>query len=168
MSVDWSKTYKGALRGKRGKYNSYAEMLQEQHSKMEEIKKANDDFKRIEPVLRKSLLDHMVNRLPIRVVRPIQYFTEEVQKSETGANFTTGMAVIPGGTELTFLRIDKTMGQWIFKSQDGKEYEIYDTPLVMIPGGAGQPSRQVVNSGFYGLLCNTHIYQTVAQAVGDE
>lgn len=165
MSIDWSKTYKGALRGSRGKFGSYAEMLQHQQARREEIKKSQEAFKAIEPMLKEMLLDHMVNRKTIRVLAPIKYYTEKMNKSDTGASFSNDLDVIPAGTELVFQRLDKTMGQWIFKSTTSeKEYEIYDTPTVTLPGGPyGQYT--VANPGFYGLLTATSIYQTVTEAL---
>lgn len=168
MSIDWSKTYKGAMRGSRGKFGSYAEMLQVQHAKSEEVKKSQEAFRQLEPLLRKSLLDHMVHHRPITVVAPFQYITEELHKSEWGsASFNLVNKDVPVGTQLTFSHWDKTMGQWIFKSQSGDEIEIYDTPQVQVPGGIGG-TRMVPNPGFYGLLTRTNIYQTVTQALESE
>lgn len=171
MSIDWSKTYKGAMRGSRGKFGSYAEMLSAANERQEEIKKSQEAFRKIEPLLKKSLMNHMVNRLPIRVTGQFEYFTESLAKSESGVPSNQGFqivkAIIPIGTELTFSHIDKTMGQWIFKSQTGQEFEIYDSPSVQLPGGPAGSTVQI-NPGYYGLLTRTHIYQALVDAVGEE
>lgn len=167
MSIDWSKSYKGAMRGTRGKFGSYAEMLQDQHQKQEEVKKGQEAYRKLEPLLRKSLLEHMTSRSPLRVTGHFEYYTEELVKSSDGSgSFRIAKAVIPMGTELTYSHWDKTMGQWVFKSQDGAEYEIFDTPQVQLPGGVGG-SSMVPNPGFYGLLTRTHIYQALVQATAE-
>lgn len=160
--LNWDKTYKTPLRGSRGKYGSYKEMLQSVHSKEETAKKERAAFTQLEPHLRKGLLDHMLNRTPFTVLAPIHYIAEFLGKS---GGFDTGTKVIPTGTELTYLHHDKTLGQWIFKGQDGAEYEIYTDPVVLVPDRFGP--RQMMNSGFYGLLTATSIYQEVVESLAE-
>ena len=160
--LDWNAMYKGSLRGSRGKYGSYRELMEKKAAQVEEFKKAAEHQQMIEPHLKKGLLDYMVNRKPIKVLAPIQYYTESfMQKS-----FETTLKTVPVGTELVFSHIDKTMGQWIFKSSTGEEVDIYDTPIVTIPG-ANRSSMQVKNPGFFGLLYNTNIFQEIMEEVNN-
>lgn len=137
----------------------------------ETLRKAEEHKSRraeIEPILRQNLLKHMVSRLPITVMVPIQNPTESiggVSKSEdddgfygnrrTGpskeVSFEEVMETIPVGVELIFKAWDKQLSQWIFKGSNGQEYAIYDKNVIMFKGGA------IENPGLYGLLFNSSI-----------
>ncbi len=163
--LDWNATYKGALRGKRGKYGSYKELMQKNHAEDAERKRQQEVFKKIEPFLRKSLLDRMANRKPIIVKAPLEYYFEEFIKGGLhGVKVSKG--TIPTGTELTFHQWDKSMGQWIFKSQDGTEYEIYDQEVLTLPG-PNNTQHQTPNLGFWGLLTRTDIYTNLMEALNE-
>lgn len=165
--IDWNLNPK-ALSGNRGKYNSYAEMMQIKQQQADALEKSKERFKTLEPILKKSLLDHMVQRKVIKVLAPITYHTDHLEKSENSASFGIREALIPAGTELIYQSMCKTMGTWLFKSiLDGKEYEIYQSQVLALPGGAsGQYTVQ--NPAFYGLLLSTNIYKEVMEAIGEE
>lgn len=158
--IDWEAMYKQPMRGKRGGYASRKEQLQKAFSQMREHEAAQERFKVMEPLLKKSLLDHMVSRKPIQVIRPLVYFSEDLQKSgpESLGRFEVTRKVVEPGSTLVFQRIDKQLGQWIFKSSTGEEVEIYDSPTIQI-----SPDHVVQNPGFWGLLTNTHLYDQVVK-----
>lgn len=163
--VDWSMTYKGALRGNRGKYGSFGEMLKKAQEQREVNEQKQELFKALEPELRKALLDKMVGKEVILVLQPFNNIAEQLVKSSYGMGYQTVEEQIPAGTKLIYQKWDKTMGQWIFKAQtdgvgEGPEIAIYDKPLIVVENGPAGP-QQRVNSAFYGLLTNTNIFQEV-------
>jgi len=165
--VNWNKHYRGAIRGHRPG-GTWKEKMAKAHQREESAEQAKAHFQTIEPALRKSLLDHMVNHKPITVLAPIKNVGDVLTKSH---GYQTGVQEIPVGTVLTFDVTDKTMGQWIFKSVDAKgnedEVAIYNSPVVLVPGPQGT-QQQVPNGGFWGLLTSTSIYKTVVDALNAE
>jgi hypothetical protein len=161
--VDWDSLYKSPMRGKRGKYNSAKELFQRGRETMLNQEEAARQMQVIEPFLRKALLEHMVARKPITVIRPFAYLTEVFEKSQSETDmgrFREVAKEIPAGTKLTFQRIDQTLKQWIFKSQTGEDIEIFDAPMVMVGHGVQR------NPGWYGLLHNTNIFEEVRALLG--
>src|SRR4051812_16949945 len=84
--IDWESNYKSPMRGKvtnRGAgYTSRKEQVKNAYQQLQKAEKEHEEFKRIEPLLKSSLLEHMVKRLPIVVEGPLYYFAEELKKSE--------------------------------------------------------------------------------------
>lgn len=130
--------------------------------------------KEVEPLLKNFLLDHMLNRKPIRVLQAIRNPTEVVsgglnksqtddddgfyntspsmsQEASANVSFVEAMETIPAGIDLIFKGLDKQMGQWLFKGSNGKEYAIYDKPMVLFQ------KQAIENPGFYGLLFQTNL-----------
>ncbi len=183
--LDWNSLFHGENHGKnRGKYGSYKEMMNTREAAAATAQASAAQFKQLEPLLKKALFEHLMNRTPITVLAPITYFTDSLSKSEDEetdddkfyntkkrneslGSFDTVPAVIPVGTELTFSRRDGTFNQWIFKGNDGKDYEIYETPVVAIPGRGGA-SQQIQNPAFYGLLLSTSIYTGVMDELNEK
>ena len=154
--IDWDNMYKGALRGKRGKYGSYSEMMKSAREKEQKLEQNRAAVQKLGPELKKSLLYHMVNRLPIIVTAPFSYVTESFAKS----SFETVQKTVPSGSELVYSRTDNTLGQFIFtNTTNGSEVEIYMTPTIVVPGAFGP--QQMRNPGLHGLLFNTNIYQNL-------
>jgi hypothetical protein len=167
-NINWGAQYKQPMRGKLGgKYASRKEQLQKSYAQVEELQKKAETFKKMEPLLKQSLLDHMVNRKPIRVIQPLAYFTEELIKSENSTTslgtFSVVKKVVNPGTELVFVKSDENLGQWLFKASTGEEVEIYSTPTISL-----SPDHVVQNPGFWGLLTNTHLYRDMLNLLGDE
>ena len=163
--IDWDRTYKGAIRGSRGKYGSYQELLQKAQEQREANEQKQKAFKQLEPKLRKALLDRMIGKETITVLQPFNNVSEKLIQKSNSAGFSTVYEQIPAGTKLIYQGWDKTMGQWIFKSQsegalNGTEVAIYDQPILILENGIAGP-QQTVNTGFYGLLTHTDIFQEV-------
>ena len=156
-----------------GGYVSFRDLVQKSMAKQEAAAEHQALMKAEEPLRKSKLLERMVNRQPIKVMGPIKNPTESIggiqmdeeddgfyanvrksgDPSERTANssFVEVMEVIPAGTELTFHHLNKTLNQWIFKSQKGKEYAIYTSPVVVFQG------KQIQNPGFWGLLYSTDL-----------
>lgn len=165
--LDWDAFTKAPTTTK-GKYSSYQEFLAAQAEQKAGLQKSQQKLKDLEPMLRKSLADHMLSRKPIKVINPIIYHADNVIKSETSASYGFTEEVIPFGTELIFSHTDKTMGTWIFKSKgEDKEYEIFNTPVITMPGNRGQ-NYPIRNPAFYGLLFNTNIKQDLMDILDNE
>ena len=163
-TVDWNKYAKPPVQPKpAGKYASFKELLQKSQARQSEQEKAERIFKALRPRLNEKLLDYMINRKPIKVIEPITVLVDSLSKSERGGKYNVGYEQIPTNTELTFVNTQKTLGQWIFKSSDGREYEIYDNPVVMI-----SPSETIKNPGLLGLLTKTNIYSEVIKDLTKE
>jgi hypothetical protein len=160
---------------------TYRERVAKSYEQLRAQERAAADFSRLEPLLKKSLLAHMVSRTPIRVERPMGYLTEELRKaqpmdeidrayyrqdkkaSEDPGTYEVVQKAIEPGTMLTFVRLDQAMGQWIFKSSTGETIEIYDKPTVAI-----SKDRSVPNPGFWGLLTSTNIYSDLVNGSDSE
>jgi len=159
--VDWSKTYSNPLENlKRGKYSSGKEFFQQAYAREEEMRKAQETLQKALPVMQNILVQRMVERRPLKVIRPLQYTTEalnteapededdfySVKKSDNtvNANFKSVVRTIPPGTELTFMNLEKSLNQLWFKTNTGEEVGIY--------------VNEQVN-----LLTQTDIYQLVSQ-----
>jgi hypothetical protein len=183
--IDWESMYKSPMRGKTtaqgAGYTSRKDQVAKSYQKLEQMEKAQKQFARIEPYLRKSLFESLVNKDPITVIQPMYYWTETLNKSEdeidrlyynkpsdgSNAQFQIKKSEIPKGTVLTFSHVDTQMGQWIFKSSNGPDIEIYSTPMIQLPGPGGQPV-QVRNDGFWGLMTSTSIYEDVLASLTSE
>ena len=159
--LDWNRLAKAPVEMKRGAYSSYKEYLAKAWAQ-EDRKDTSKEFqKSLEPILREKLANYMISRRPIKVTKPIQVIVDTLNKSGTSARYDVGTDQIPTGTTLVFDHIERSLKQWIFKSAEGKEYEIYDSPRVMYDSGT-----VVHNAGFYGLLYNTNIYdETVKELI---
>ena len=164
--VNWNKHYRGAIRGHRPG-GTWKEKMAKAQEREKISAKARAEFQLIEPALRKSLLDHMVNKKPITVLAPIRNLEDVLTKG----GYQTAAQEIPAGTVLTFETTDKTMGQWIFKSVSPKgeegEVAIYNAPIVLVAGPKNTQS-QVPNGGFWSLLTSTSIYKTIVEALNVE
>lgn len=163
-------------------YSSRKEQVTQSYQKLLKAQEETKAFEKLQPELRKSLLQHMVTRTPIEVLQPMAYWTEELNKggddeidrayynrgSSENADVSfqiTKRPILPG-TTLTFSHIDSQLGQWIFKSSTGPDIEIYDTPTIQIPGHGGQP-MVVQNDGFWGLLTSTNIYRDLLESLSE-
>lgn len=156
-TVDWNQMYKSPVKRGESFRDKYAEAVSREQGQSE----AQRNWKALEEEVRKSLLDHMVNRKPIRVIRPFKIITDRLQKADLRSKFVEAYEEIMPGTELTFVTRNRTFGQWIFKSADGQEYEIYDRPTLVMN------DRMVPNTGFWGLLTCTHLYDDVVNKGGN-
>lgn len=163
--------YKAPVEGRtaRGeKRMSMKESFAKAYADMEKNDKQLEQIHNILPILKKSLMDHMVNRKPIKVTRGFNVVMDEILKSNDGrAKFTQRGVPVEAGDELVFKHLDTTMNQFIFKSNvTGKEYEIYATPKIAIGDGAHQTQED--NPGYYGLLLNTSIYDNLSKLLEEQ
>lgn len=125
----------------------------------EQMSKSNQDLARMRPQLKQVLNWFMTKRKPIQVVRPFQYQTEKLVKSEyNGSSFQTVNEVMKPGTELTFVKLEKSTSQFLFKDQDGEEVAIYTSDVL---AGGRHGMMPLPNQGLNGLLYNTTIFETL-------
>ncbi|RLG44956.1 MAG: hypothetical protein DRN81_03220 [Thermoproteota archaeon] len=159
-TINWNKIAKVNFdddrRAKHGQTTG-RQLFEKIHDDLAKAKQAHAQRAEVEPFLRKSLLDHMVNRKPITVLVPIQTPSEVLVKSDWGAEYQEQMITIPVGTILTYVTLEKSLGQWIFENQKGEEVTIYNTPTITF----GKNPMQ--NPGFYGLLFNTNLINEIEE-----
>ena len=160
--IDWQSMYKapGTRNPDGSKRMTMKESFAKAHAKQAEIEKQQNEVNQLMPLLKKSLLDHIVNRKPITVTRQFNIVVEKVEKSAYGVKYVQAGEQIPAGEQLVFSHLDEMMGQFIFKSNTtGREYEIYTSPK--IAWGEGMSAQQIDNPGYYGLLLKTSIYDNL-------
>jgi len=160
--IDWANMYKAP-----GKYNpdgterlTMKAKFAKSYAQQDQIEAQQERVNNMMPLLKKSLLDHLVNRKPIKVVRAFNIVVDAIAKGNGGSKFHQTREVIPAGEELIFDHLDNMMGQMIFKSaKTGKEYEIYTAETIAMGEGAYQTGEK--NPGYYGLLLQTSIYENL-------
>lgn len=165
--IDWSQTYTpkvgniaGGL-GSRNKFGSMKESFQKSHELLQEQRKAEETLQKAFPIMSNILVQRMVEKRPLIVIRPLPYTTEtlgedeeddgfyaSVKKSEN-AQFKSVTKVIPVGTQLTFMQLEKSMNQLWFKTDSGEEIGIYV-----------DEKKQ--------LMTHTDIYEIVAKHLSEE
>jgi hypothetical protein len=143
---DWSKTYKplvGNIQrglGSKNTSGSMKESFSKAFSQMEAMEATQELLNKAMPVMQNILLQRMVEKRPIRVVRPLRYTTEAmagqteeeddgfyaIKKSQSfNAKFQSVTRTIAPGTVLTFLTLEKSMNQMWFRTDRGEEIGIY-------------------------------------------
>lgn len=159
------------------------ELFAKAHAERERAEAALALRAHVEPLLRKALADHMINRKPIQVLYPINNPTESLgglaksqddddgfyqnsgssrtQEAAASAKYEEVLETIPAGTSLVFKSWDKQLDQWIFKSANGREYAVYTKGVIIFKGNS------IENPGLYGLLFNTDI-KSVIEDSGEE
>lgn len=172
----WSEVFEGGFEEKRRAqgFETMSEQIKKARIREAEQQQNEALLKAEEPRLKAILLQHCVNKEPIKVFNTFVNPTETlggVQKSlgveeeddgfyykgptaenpSFSAKFEEVMESIPAGTELIFKSYDKQLDKMVFKAQSGQEVEIYTKPLVFFQG------KQIKNPGYYGLLYNTSI-----------
>lgn len=165
--IDWAQTYtpkvgnlKGGI-GSKNKFGSMKESFAKSHEILREQERAEETLKKAFPIMSNILLQRMVSKSPIKVMRPLPYTTESlggdeeddgfyanVNKGEN-ATFKSITKVIPPGTELTFVVLEKSMNQLWFKTQKGEDVGIY----------LEEQNR---------LMTQTDIYEVVAKHLNEE
>lgn len=168
--LDWSKTATPSFFEQR---ETYRGRVQEQIKKAKVMAEEQALIKAQEPSLRKALLNCMLTKAPITIMRAFQNPTETlgglVQKSDdddgfyhnsgsgddaqrtANAKFEEVMETIPTGEEIVFKCMEKTLQQWIFLGKSGREYAIYFNPDILFKG------NWIKNPGLFGLLYNTDV-----------
>jgi len=163
-TVNWDAYAKNAVNPKRGTFSSFQDYLRKATSRQRTAESAEDIFKATAPILKQRLLEKMVTRQPIVVTKPITIFVDKIEKSKSGRpQFVSGTEVLKVGTELTFVKTIPTLGKWLFKSAEGTEYEIYDSPHIMV-----EANSVAQNPGYFGLLLNTNVFDEVMQELKGE
>lgn len=164
--VDWNKTYKPMSditkgKGSTSKFRSMKESFAQSHELMKAQEAAEETLRKAFPVMKSILLQRMVSKSPLKVMRPLAYTTETLSgdndddgfymNSNAGQNatFKSVTRVLPVGTELTFVTLEKSMNQLWFKTDRGEEVGIY----------LDEQNR---------LLTQTDIYEIVSKAMNDE
>jgi len=171
--IDWDGLDKSNVfdeRRKRLGMKTGRQLFEEAHDRIAKAEAHAAERAQREPILKAELVKLMSSRTPIQVFNPIKNPTEglpgqnesedddgfysNMSKSASGtanAKFVEMMETIPAGTELIYKSWDKTLGQWIFKGSNGKEYAIYDRSIIMFQ------NRSIENPGLFGLLYNTNV-----------
>jgi hypothetical protein len=146
-SIDWTKTYKSPVGDiRRGNNNqntagSMKEAFAKGQVQLAEQEKANATLMKALPIMTNILLQRMVSGSPIKVMRPLPYTSErlagsepeeeddgfyQIKKSESfSAKFESITKVIPPGTVLTFMTLEKSLNQLWFRTDKGEEVGIY-------------------------------------------
>jgi hypothetical protein len=168
VPLDFNKAKKA-----RGEYSSYRELVAKSQEMMVKAQQAQELRKAQELELKPKLIDRLVNRTPITVMRSFQNPTETangmvndeeddgfytVVKSSnngSGIRFQEVMETIPAGEVLQFKTLEKTLGQLIFKSKSGREYCIYKDPTVMFQG------QTIDNPAYWGLIFNCDLNKEI-------
>lgn len=182
-TLDWSKIATVNFDDNRRKFNKQTTGKELFAKAYADLKKSEDllaQRKEIEPILKKALLEHMVNHTPIKVMQPINNPTETVgglnkseneeednfyynggrsneQNQSLNVKFEETMEVIPPGVELVYKAWDRQLNQWLFKGSNGQEYAIYEKPVIIFQGQA------IENPGLFGLLFNTSITEVLSE-----
>lgn len=157
------------------------ELFAKAYSDMEKAQAAVQHRQQVEPILKSELLNRIINKTPITVRQPIKNPTETLgglnkseedddgfyhgsaknsQEGVMNAKFEEVMETIPSGTTLIFKSWDKQLGQFIFKSDKGAEYAIYDKSVIIFKGSS------IENPGLYGLLFNTDLV-SILEGLGE-
>lgn len=132
--------------------------------KNDQMQKAEQLFRQMQPHLEAELKDRLVNGFEIEVTSPIRTFTEKVQKSSEKSNnisprFSLGQETIPTGAKLLYKGCE--LNQMYFEDTNtGKEYGIFACDTVAL--GEMQAAR---NTGYIGLLTSTDIFQEVKNRI---
>lgn len=166
--VDWSKTFKPVVGDiKRGVNNrntagSMKEAFAKGHEMLVEQQRAEETLRKAMPLMHRILTARLVNRQPLKVMRPLPYTTEILGGEEEDDGFYSNMSkgekipqfksvtkVIQPGTELTFIALEKSLNQLWFKTNTGEEVGIH-------------LDEQKV------LLTQTDIYEVVSKALNEE
>lgn len=162
--LDWSQTYKSPVgdirqgKGATSKYGSMKEGFNKAYAQMEEQEKAQAVLKKAMPVMQNILLQRMVEKRPIKIVRPLPYTCETLNNGDTeedddgfyaikksekfNASFKSITKVIQPGTVLTFMTLEKSMNQMWFRTDKGEEVGIY----------VEEQSRILTSSDIYELV----------------
>lgn len=141
--IDWNSTYTPKVGditrgvGNRNTAGSMKDSFKKSYEQLFEQQKAEETLAKAMPVMNNILVDRMVNRRPLIVMRPLPYTTESLGGDEEddgfynnsikgeNATFKSITKVLPVGTQLTFIQLEKSMNQMWFKTQSGEEIGIY-------------------------------------------
>ncbi len=149
-----------------GGASSYREAIQKSHETAMQIELQKSQRKAREEELKPKLLERLINREPIAILKSFANLTEtlggqspdeeddgfyQIAKSSSGGQFQETVETIPEGEVLVYKGQDKTLRQLIFKGRSGRTYSIYQDPVVFFQG------REVENPGISGLVLNTDI-----------
>lgn len=114
----------------------------------------------VREVIKKSLMNKLVKREELLVLKGFQYHCQELQKSAFGSRFVDTVKVIPSGARLTFEQFETSTNTLLFKAtmpdNSTQEVEIYGSEKVV--GTNGMPMD---NMGFMGLMYNTSVTKEV-------
>ena len=144
--IDWEKTYKNPIGditagiGSQSTSRNMKEAFAKSYTQLREDEKVQELMNEILPIAKGLLFTRMTEGTPLKVVRPLRYTTESlggqdeeeddgfymVRKSEGfNAKYQSIVKTIRPGTELTFINLEKSMGQLWFRTNEGKEIGIY-------------------------------------------
>lgn len=156
-TINWNKTYTDPIRRKNiaGESVSIKDRLSKAYEQERRQKVSKDELQKMMPAMEQLLMIRIKNKTPLKVLRPIQYQTSELQKSEFNGEMMNGKyidvtKVIKPGQTLLFELHDKTMQQLIFKSEQTNE----EIPL------SYSDARQ--------LMMQTDIYETIYNLLNKE
>lgn len=159
LGIKKPKVYGGA--------GSYREAIQKSYEAEEQALLEKSLRKAKEEELKPKLLKRLINREPIHILKSFPNLTESlggqtqdeeddgfyqvIKSASSGAKFMEVVETIPEGEVLVYKGQDKTLRQLIFKGKHGRDYLIYQDPIVAFQG------KEVENPGLTGLILNSDI-----------
>lgn len=154
--VNWESFYKNpvprnlsGISGAQGKYSSGKERMLKAFAELSESQRIKENLQKMMPAMDQLLMIRMRNGTPLKVMRPLRYTTQELQKSSiqgqtVGTHFIDVTKVVNPGTELVLKSLDAGLNQFIFKASNGEEIEMNYAEKI-------------------NLLTQTDIYETVLE-----
>ena len=127
-----------------GTYGSFSELMAKSNKMRLEQQKAQELLQKAFPGMLKLLEIKLSNNEPLTVMRPLQYQTSKLSKSDDGMDdldrafyntskrkdsedvgkFTDVMITIKPGTQLMLKGIDVPMREFLFEDSNGKKHDI--------------------------------------------
>jgi hypothetical protein len=128
-TVDWSKIIVdkkptiGVVGGE--SVRSYREVVKEKVKSYEESLRVEKMIKSLLPAMEQELMRKLISHEPIKVIRPIQYMTQVLEKGgRMGFAFVDEPAILQSGTELIFKCLEKQTQTMLFSDSSGNEIEL--------------------------------------------
>lgn len=107
-----------------GKYSSGKDMLKKSFEMAKQMEEIEKNMKELLPVMSKLFEIRLQNRTPLKVMRPINYETCEMVKSEKNEGYVNTWKTIHTGDELLLKSFDHNCHLFIFTNRAGEELEI--------------------------------------------
>jgi len=108
--------------------NSGKELMEKAYKNYENEQKRKELLKSLDVDLNKELMNRLLTKSKIKVLYPIEYIANVVEKSENNAHFRDERMLLNSGIELIFKCLEKQTNLLIFKDQYDNEYE-FDTNI---------------------------------------
>ncbi len=110
---------------KSGTYRSMKDKFAKSADEQREYEQIQAHREQLLPVMSELLKIRMLDRTPLNVMRPLNYQTSELQKSDRGGRFVDTVKQITPGSQLIFKNMNQTMQYFLFEdARTGQEHEI--------------------------------------------